>query len=168
MISHEKNLSTQQPAPEAHPWFSCTHGNQTRPPGVERASRQRPGKPLPLSSSRRRFPPEVRLRTAADFNRVFMNGVRFADDCFRVHACPNQRVAARLGITVARTVASSAVVRNRIKRQIRESFRHNYSLLPAMDIVMRAKPAAAIASNQVIRSSLEQHWQELIKRCATS
>ncbi|MGB9428448.1 MAG: ribonuclease P protein component [Gammaproteobacteria bacterium] len=121
-----------------------------------------------MSSSQRGFPLEARLRTPADFSRVFKNGVRTADACFRAHACPNQGMEARLGITVARTVVSSAVVRNRIKRQIRESFRHNWARLPALDIVMQAKPPAAVASNQVIRSSLEQHWRELIKRCATS
>ena len=50
---------------------------------------------------------------------------------------------ARLGITVSRRVGGS-VVRSRVKRRIREWFRHDRARLPAdRDIVVIARPPAA-------------------------
>ncbi|MGH8307213.1 MAG: ribonuclease P protein component [Gammaproteobacteria bacterium] len=94
--------------------------------------------------------------------------MRTADSHFRMYACLNTGAKARLGITVARKTATSAVVRNRIKRQVRESFRSYHKLLPAVDVVVQARQPAAAVDNPTIRSSLEWHWQELIKRCAAS
>ncbi|MDE2090270.1 MAG: ribonuclease P protein component [Gammaproteobacteria bacterium] len=71
-------------------------------------------------------------------------------------------------MSVARKAVSDATDRNRIKRQVRESFRINRSMLPAVDIVVQAKHAAASMNNAGIRGSLEWHWQELIKQCAAS
>jgi len=164
---YEKNLSTQHYSSEAYPWVSRTHGNETRTPGTERPPRQGPGETLPLISSTSGFPPEARLRTPADFNRAFRAGSRTTDSCFRVYA-NSSKAAARLGISVARKAVSDATARNRIKRQVRESFRSHRAILPAVDIVVQAKPPAALADNAGIRSSLEWHWQELIKQCAAS
>jgi ribonuclease P protein component len=75
---------------------------------------------------------------------------------------------ARLGIAVAKKAVGAAVARNRIKRVIREYFRQTRGQLPALDIVVQARPAAARTGNDGLRKSLERHWQELIKRCAAS
>ncbi|MGH8397958.1 MAG: ribonuclease P protein component [Gammaproteobacteria bacterium] len=108
------------------------------------------------------------MHTPADYSRVLKCGIRTADSHFRMYACLNIGTQARLGITVARKTAPSAVVRNRIKRQVRESFRNHRKLLPAVDVVVQGRVPAAAADNPTIRSSLEWHWQELIKRCAAS
>jgi ribonuclease P protein component len=164
---HEKNLSTQQDSPEAHPRLSCTYGNQTRTPGIERPPCKGPGETLPLSLTRNGFPPAARLRMPAEFTRAFRTGARIMDSCFHVYVSPGQDVA-RLGINVARKAVSNATARNRIKRQIRESFRNHRNGLPAVDIVVQARQPAATADNVLIRNSLEWHWQELIKQCAAS
>ncbi len=164
---HEKNLSTQHYPPEAYPRVSRAHGNETRSPGTQRPPRQGPGETLPLSSPTNGFPPEARLRTPADFNRTFRIGARTSDSYFRVYASPGH-FAARLGISVARKVVPNATARNRIKRQVRESFRSHRTILPAVDIVIQVKSLAASQDNAGLRSSLEWHWQELIKQCAAS
>lgn len=97
---------------------------------------------------------------------MFKHGQCSSDACFRVYACANQ-LTARLGMTVARTAVAGAVARNRIKRQIRASFRVRRAMLPALDIVVQTKAAASGASNPKLRASLEWHWQELTKQCAT-
>lgn len=164
---HEKNLSTQHYSSEAYPRVSRAHGNETRSPGTQRPPRQGPGETLPLSSPTNGFSPEARLRTPADFNRTFRIGARISDSYFRVYASPGH-FAARLGISVARKAVSNATARNRIKRQVRESFRSHRTILPAVDIVVQVKPPAASQDNAGLRSSLEWHWQELIKQCAAS
>lgn len=69
---------------------------------------------------------------------------------------------------MAKKAVPGAVERNRIKRVVRENFRQHRATLPALDIVVQARPAAAVTSNAELRQSLERHWQELIKRCAAS
>ena len=60
----------------------------------------------------------------------------------------------RLGITVTKKVGP-AVVRNRLKRQVREFFRHNVGLWPpGLDLVFIARPEAAARSNPEIRVDL--------------
>ncbi|MGH8279432.1 MAG: ribonuclease P protein component [Gammaproteobacteria bacterium] len=110
----------------------------------------------------------MRLHLHADFDRVFKTGLRSADPVFRVYAFAASGSEARLGLSVSRSVAARATARNRIKRLVRESFRQNRQTLPPVDIVVQALPVAARTQNPGLRSSLEWHWQQLVKRCAAS
>ncbi|GAB6067082.1 hypothetical protein JCM13664_04000 [Methylothermus subterraneus] len=76
-------------------------------------------------------------------------------------ARPNDRGYARLGLAVPKRKLKKAVERNRIKRLVRESFRLNQSNLPAVDIVVLAKSAAATAERSVLWQSLAEHWRRL-------
>lgn len=67
----------------------------------------------------------------------------------------------RLGLVVSRRVSTKAVVRNRIKRQVRESFRLHRVALGTFDIVVAAQAAAARASNAELSLSLQRHWKRL-------
>jgi ribonuclease P protein component len=49
---------------------------------------------------------------------------------------------ARVGITVSSKVGG-AVVRNRVKRKLREAIRHEIAGLPAVDLVLVARSSAA-------------------------
>jgi ribonuclease P protein component len=62
---------------------------------------------------------------------------------------------------VSRKVSLKAVKRNRIKRGIRESFRHNKRQLSGLDIVVIARPAAASADPKSLQSSINKHWQKI-------
>lgn len=75
---------------------------------------------------------------------------------------------ARLGLSVSARTVGNAVNRNRIKRVIRESFRCNASGLPAVDIVVNTRSGARETPNAQLAERLAQHWQNLVKRCATS
>ena len=64
--------------------------------------------------------------------------------------------------------AGGAVPRNRIKRLIREAFRTRKQDLPAVDLVVIARPAAGKASNDELRRSLYRHWERIARQCAAS
>lgn len=114
------------------------------------------------------FPPAARLRLPSEFNHVFRDGTRSSDACFVVLACLNGADSARLGISVAKKAIAGAAKRSRVKRAVRESFRLNRGLLPAADIVVQARGGARQRDKADLRSSLDWHWQELIKRCKES
>lgn len=85
-----------------------------------------------------------------------------------VLATPNQLQHPRLGLAISRKVARSAVARNRIKRVVRESYRHWQSRLCAVDIVVLGRAGVASEPNRVLRVALDSLWMELIKKCAGS
>lgn len=90
-----------------------------------------------------RFRPAQRLRKAAEFDRVFRQGVRLDGALFVLIAAPNHGPQDRLGLAVSRRVGG-AVVRNRARRLLRESFRRlERRALPAADLVILAKPGIA-------------------------
>ena len=61
----------------------------------------------------------------------------------------------------------TAVGRNRIRRLIRESFRHAERRLVGLDIVVLVKDPAAKALNAAITASMNAHWARLQKAAAT-
>ncbi len=86
-----------------------------------------------------RFRPRQRLRTRAEFDRVFRRGVRLDGRWFALIVAPNGGEEDRLGLAVSRKVGG-AVVRNRARRLLREVFRRlERGERPAVDIVVLAK-----------------------------
>ena len=60
------------------------------------------------------------------------------------------------------------MVRNRIKRQVRESYRLNQEKLGGIDIVVIAGPKAGVTELVSLRTSLQQLWEQVEKRCKDS
>ena len=61
----------------------------------------------------------------------------------------------RVGLTVSRRVGN-AVVRNRVKRWLREVVRHRRSSLDSWDVVIIAKPTAAGVGLHSLDTQVEQ------------
>ena len=115
-----------------------------------------------------RFPRRVRLASKVDYRHVFGRPVRSGDRYFTVLARGNGLGFPRLGLAISRKAARSAVVRNRIKRLIRENFRHHQQVLGGIDIVVIGRPQLGQQDNAALVASLQRHWSNLIKRCAGS
>jgi ribonuclease P protein component len=80
-----------------------------------------------------RFNKQRRLLKASDFNRVFKQGRRLSVPeftmAFRIRPSKDdQSFPPRLGLSVSRKVGN-AVVRNKVKRRLREIFRLNQGIL---------------------------------------
>lgn len=80
----------------------------------------------------------------------------------------NNQDGPRLGLAVSIKVAGNAVVRNRIRRAVRESFRLHQHELPAVDLVVSARSRARGAASGELRASLQALWSEVVKQCAIS
>jgi ribonuclease P protein component len=114
------------------------------------------------------LPARLRLRRKSDFDATYARGRRMSDGFFSVTATSNQAGAARLGTAVAVRAAGNAVLRNRIRRIIKESFRLHQRAIPALDLVVSARPAAAKASGAQLHASLAALWKRVGEQCATS
>jgi len=99
---------------------------------------------------------------ASEYKRVFSRPKRSADAFFTVLAMVSARQPARLGLAISKKQASRAVDRNRLKRLIRESFRHHRKELAGLDLVVMARRPALDAGNSRLFRSLRNHWQELM------
>lgn len=80
------------------------------------------------------YPPEVRLRLKREIDAVYKKGRRLHGPLFRLHVLANDLGRARLGVSVPGRLCN-AVLRNRWKRLLRESFRLHCTELPAVDIL---------------------------------
>lgn len=112
------------------------------------------------------FSRHVRLLKPDEYSRVFKNPIRSSDRYLTILAVQSETEYARLGLAISKKNAKRAVDRNRIKRIIRESFRLVQHELPAIDLVIMAKPVTKSANNQQIHHSLQEHWNRLKKQCA--
>ncbi len=84
-----------------------------------------------------RFPVAARVLRRNHFGHVFEHGRGSSNSALRVVLAPNQVGHARLGLAVSRGVSKRAVVRNKVKRQLREIFRRHRDLIPpTLDIVV--------------------------------
>ena len=110
------------------------------------------------------FARSARLTRPAEYRRVFANAERATSRSFTLLACANDLEYSRLGLAVSRKVASRAVVRNRIKRCVRESFRRQRLLMTGWDVVVLARPAAANRSMGEMSAELDQLWNRLKRR----
>jgi len=97
----------------------------------------------PAAPRRFRLPKRSRLHLQRDFRRVFGRRCRSADPLLTVYADRNELAYCRLGVVVSRRLGK-AVVRNRIKRLIREAFRLLQHELPAgLDVIVIPGPIEA-------------------------
>ena len=107
---------------------------------------------VPASNSAAGFPPAARVRAKVEFDRVFQGGKRTADPLFALHRL-DDGAPPRLGLAVSRKVDPHAVGRNRIKRVLRDAFRHARHRLGTGAYVVVARPAAANADNAALRTA---------------
>lgn len=93
-----------------------------------------------------------RLRLRVDFARVFARRCSAADPVLVVYVATNDLGYVRIGLSVSRRVGN-AVVRNRVRRRIREAFRRHKASLPVgLDIICVARPKAACDDADIANS----------------
>ncbi len=94
------------------------------------------------------------MKENRDFRRLYATGRTAVDSRLAVYARKNRLGKNRLGITVG-TKLGTAVVRNRVRRRIREAYRlEEPSLRAGYDLVVVARNRAADADWAHLRSSL--------------
>ena len=110
---------------------SESSGTRTIPATMRGVKSTQVTSPMPkqISPPGYRFPKQCKLRLRREYAQVFSVRCSVADRRLVMYLAPNQHGLTRLGMSVGRKVGK-AVVRNRIKRLLREAFRLSRSELP--------------------------------------
>jgi ribonuclease P protein component len=123
------------------------------------------------------LPQQSRMRRAEDFRRVLRTGRRTGGSLVAGHlllangshaagtdGAVRSGDPAKVGFIVSRAVGS-AVVRNRVKRRLRELMRRRLASLPGgCLLVLRAHPAAARARQADLAVDLDLVLEKLLRR----
>ena len=97
-----------------------------------------------------------RLHRRAEYRAVFAHGEKLVGRHFVCHVVRREEAGCKLGIVVSRKVGN-AVVRNRVKRYLREFYRtHRNRLTAPVYLVVVARPACAGLSYQESADAMVQ------------
>ncbi|EFI34297.1 ribonuclease P protein component [Desulfonatronospira thiodismutans ASO3-1] len=112
------------------------------------------------------FPRHLRLVRRPQFQACYAGGRRYQTKHFIIFVRPNGRDYWRLGITASRKIGP-AVLRNRIKRLVREAFRLNQHLVPpGLDYVVVSKKRTDLPglNLDMVQKQLMQLFQQIAPR----
>ncbi len=113
------------------------------------------------------FPRQMRLARQRDFDRVFKGKCSAADERLVLYAAGNELARPRVGIVVSAKLGG-AVRRNRLKRLLREAFRHEQHRLPAgFDYILiprSGQPAKVEDYRQSLRRLADRAAEKWAKR----
>ncbi len=110
-----------------------------------------------------RYPRSARVRARPEFDAVFAKGHRGATPVLALHFLPDDRDT-RIGFAVSRKVDKRAVIRNRIKRVLRDHFRRHRAELAAGAYVIVARPPASRASGPELVAAFQQALRQALRR----
>lgn len=105
---------------------------------------------LPPANADFKFGRAGRLCKTDEYSSVFAFRRALKGRYFMLHYRPNGSETARLGVIVAKKLARRAVLRNLVKRIMRDEFRLHRTELPACDLILRlAAPVAGATRTEM-------------------
>lgn len=109
------------------------------------------------------FPKENRLLKRQEFRITLDNGVKIVDSNLVLLGRKTDRPQGRIGLIVSKKVGN-AVIRNRVKRRLRERFRLVKGELSGLDLVIIARHTAAGRDTSELFTSFDQCLRRLRKK----
>ena len=103
-----------------------------------------------------------RLRHKQDFQFVFAKPSKTIHKYLLALYRTNALDHARLGIIVNKSHVKRAPDRNRIKRVIRESFRHHQQVLKGLDIIVLIRSECDTLDKKTLRDNIDTLWQKVM------
>jgi ribonuclease P protein component len=101
-----------------------------------------------------KFPREARLVRRSEYDAVYRAGKRRSSSHFTIFVRPNELPLSRFGFSIKKALGG-AVVRNRIRRRLREMVRCHRQEIPAgWDFVMHPKSSVAKAPLSLLTEDL--------------
>ena len=125
-----------------------------------------PSKPAPVSSGSSGFPKSARILRSRDFRKVYDEGSRFSSPYFTAFRLfkEDQWDGPKAGFTVSRAMGK-AVVRNRMRRKMREAVRMRLSAAPPQwSIVFNPRKAILNVKPDALGTEVDR----LLRQCVNS
>lgn len=107
-----------------------------------------------------RFNSTRRLINKNDFDYVFNKAKKLVFGHITILYKPNSLSYSRIGFAISKRFATKAVLRNKIRRIIKESFRKQINL-PAYDMVILLNKTCDKQKIDFIQKNIEQLWLKL-------
>ena len=103
------------------------------------------------------LPRENRLKKQKDFERVYQQGKGFKQDFLFLKAVSNGLEITRFGLVVSRKISKKAVIRNRVKRRLREIIRLRLEKVKkGVDVVLVTLPGIEEKEYQEIEQMVDK------------
>ncbi len=152
------NLQTKKKEEEKDSWFSRTHENKTGKTSLK----QKETKGEKTSYCINMLAKQYRLQKDRDFELVFKKGRAFNSKFLFLKLRKNNLQVSRFGFIIGKKISNKAVIRNKLKRQLRAIVKKNFpSIKTGFDIVIVAKPEIINKKYQDIKNDLENLFQNL-------
>lgn len=108
------------------------------------------------------FSKNWRIRTTPEFQRVYSEYQSLSGHYYFLYYWNNNFGYSRLGVVASRKNLKKAVMRNRVRRIVRENFRLQKHRLPPIDIVFIAKFRSGRANKKELHQCTNQLFYQLM------
>jgi ribonuclease P protein component len=105
------------------------------------------------------FGRDRRVLRRADYLETYSSGRRYVGRWLVLFVRPARGSCARLGVTITKKTGS-AVVRNRLRRKLRELFRRSSALRAAVDVIVNVRAGA----EETTYAELSRDFDKLVAR----
>jgi ribonuclease P protein component len=100
---------------------------------------------------------KFRLKNKKDFDNVYKKGRKAASRFFLIKVKSNQKDISRIGFVVSKKIVSKIVLRNKLKRKMREAIRLLIDKIkPGYDIIIIATTSASLKNYIEIEKDLKK------------
>ena len=108
--------------------------------------------------------PDTTVKENYLFRRIYRKGASVVEPCMVVYCQKNRSGMTRLGVTVS-TKLGKAVVRNRVRRQMRELWRtHKSETVPGYDVIIVVRVRATHTPYRV----MERQYLDALEKLSLS
>jgi len=115
-----------------------------------------------------KYAKDYRLLSPDAFRYVFEKPKKISGEAIDFYIRKNDLQHARLGLAVPKRSLKSAVMRNRVKRRLREQFRLSAASLGGYDIIAMVRPSMMKHPVSEYSEVVSRHWQRFLTQCDIS
>lgn len=108
------------------------------------------------------FSKKYKIIKKEDFNSIYKNGALFQSDYLKVFILTTNLGYSRLSIIVSKTVSPQAVIRNKIKRRLKNVlFGLNIPLNTPVDIIIKTSLGADKLKSSILKEKFEKLFEKI-------
>lgn len=108
------------------------------------------------------FNRQQRLNTKTEFKKIFTHSHKLSSKNLLILWTISHQPLGKIGIIAGKKVSPHAVIRNQIKRIIRDSYRLANDELENLDMIIIARHSCRHLNKILLRKEIDELWQKLL------